>query len=269
MARLERLGFVFLFVLLGTALGQEWAHTWGGSSTDSISAVAVDPASRDVYATGSTSSFGIGSSNVLLLKYSSGGNLLWARTWGGSSSDYGTAVAVDAAGNVYVTGGTSSFGAGWYDVFLLKFTSAGSLLWSKTWGGGSYDVGHDIAVDSSGNVLLAAESYSYVPPNSDYSAAAVLKFTPAGNLLWSRVWCAHDTSPNGAVYDGGYSLDIDGNGNILLSGITWDYTVYPKPQLHIRCEVRRFRKSPVESELGRAERRRGMGDEDRSGRRQW
>jgi len=124
-----------------------------------------------------------------------------------------------------VTGRTDSFGAGWYDVFVLKFDTAGNLLWSKTWGGNSYDEGHDIAFDASGNVLIAAEAYSYNPSGTGSSSATILKFSPDGDLLWSRVLGAD--AVGGPTYNGGCSLDVDSSGNIYESGINWDYRVSP------------------------------------------
>ena len=203
-----------------------WPHTWGGSAADSAAAIARDTAGN-IYVAGATQSFGAGGSDVLLLKYNAAGTLLWTKTWGGSATDYATAVAVDSAGGVYVTGGTDSFSAGWRDVFLLKFDGSGNLLWSKTWGGFSYDVGHDIAFDIAGNVFVAAETYSFRPPSAESSASAVLKFTPSGDLLWSHVWTSGLPAVTRPVYDGAYSLDVDGNGNIIFVGITWDYNVTP------------------------------------------
>ena len=208
------------------AQGVSWTHTWGGSATDSISGMSRDT-SGNLYLAGSTSSFGTGSEAALVLKYDPNGNLLWARTWGGASYDVAIAVAVGPDGNIYITGGTQSFGAGSVDVLLLKFDPQGDLLWSKTWGGSSFDDGHDIAFDASGNVLVGAETYSYNPPNKDVSSGAVLKFTPDGTLLWSRIWTSGVPMVSGPVYDGGYSVDVDSNGNIVLVGVTWDYNVSP------------------------------------------
>lgn len=208
-------GVCLLLAVSVPAKAQNWVHTWGGSQNDSANAVTAD-ASGNVYAVGSTNSFGAGGSDVLILKYDSAGNLQWQKTWGGPGNDYGNGVAVDGNGNVYVTGGTSSFGAGWFDVFVLKFDSTGNLLWSKTWGGGSYDVGYDISLDASGNVYAAAESYSVG------NAAILLKFDPSGNLLWSRAW------KGPATYDSAYSVAVDSGGNALETGISWDYSVSPE-----------------------------------------
>ena len=124
-------------------------------------------------------------------------------------------MAIDGSGNVYVVGGTSSFGAGSYDVFLLKLNSSGTLLWSKTWGGNSYDVGYDLAFEPGGNVYVAAESYSLG------NRAVLLKFAPNGNLLATATW------KGPATYDSGYSVDVDKSGNVVMTGTSWDYSVSP------------------------------------------
>jgi hypothetical protein len=192
-----------------------WAHTWGGSNDDAGGSVDLDR-NGNIYIAGSTRSFGAGNSDVLLLKYDNSGNLLWARTWGGSSEDWASAVAVDTSGNVYVVGGTNSFTAGWYDAFVLKFDSSGNLIWNRTWGGSSYDVGYDISIDSNGNIYVAAETYSY-----GY-AAAFLKFNSNGDFLWCRTW------EGPANYDAAYSIELDNDGNVYLAGTSWYYG----PEVH-------------------------------------
>jgi hypothetical protein len=198
----------------GVTAGQGWVHTWGGAQDDSASAVTTD-ANGNVYATGATSSFGAGGRDVILLEYDTRGNLVWQRTWGGTGDEYGTAVAVDSSGNIYVTGGTTSFGAGWDDVFLVKFNSSGNIVWSRTWGGSSYDVGHDISFDSTGNLYVAAETYSFG------TAAVLLKYDVNGSLLWQRTW------KGPATYDAAYTVTVDSSGDVIEAGISWDYSVSP------------------------------------------
>ncbi len=194
--------------------GQEWAHSWGGASTDAAASVAVDP-EGNTYVTGATSSFGAGGQDVLVLKYDPSGRLLWTRIWGGPEDDGGSAVAVDSAGNVYIAGSTQSFGYGWADALLLKFDSSGNLIWSRTWGGASFDAASDIAFDPAGNLYVAAESYSLG------NCAVLLKFDTNGNLLSSSTW------KGPATYDSGYAVDVDKSGNVVLAGTSWDYSVSP------------------------------------------
>jgi len=70
------------------------------------------------------------------------------KTWGGTSSDYAIGVAVDDDGNIYVVGVTASFGAGSWDVFVVKYNPSGVLQWQKTYGGTDYDGASDVASGS-------------------------------------------------------------------------------------------------------------------------
>jgi len=186
----------------------------GGSKNDIVASAAID-AAGNIYLAGSTSSYGAGGQDVLLLKYDSTGHLLVERVWGGTADDSGSGVAVDSSGNVYVAGSTQSFGFGRSDALLLKFNSSGSLLWAKTWGGSSYDAAYDLAFDSSGNVYVAGESYSLG------NCAIFLKFDSNGNLLFTRTW------KGPATYDSAYSVDVDKSGNVVLAGVSWDYSSSP------------------------------------------
>ncbi|XXX76709.1 hypothetical protein WMF30_54575 [Sorangium sp. So ce134] len=131
----------------------------------------------------------------------------WSRGYGGAGADVGWSVASDAAGNYYVTGsfeGTVDFGAGpltsagLTDVFLLKLDPAGALLWSKRFGGTGSEAGGAVAVDGSGNVLLAGthsttDGWSGMSLGgcellsiSNTEAVFVAKLDPEGSHLWSR-----------------------------------------------------------------------------------
>ena len=96
-----------------------WNITWGGSEHEGGNGLAIDDMGN-AFITGSTGSFEEGQ-DVFLLKYDSSGNLLWNKTWGGSDEGYGYGISVDDSGNVFIIGETRSFGAGVYDVLLLKY----------------------------------------------------------------------------------------------------------------------------------------------------
>jgi uncharacterized delta-60 repeat protein len=193
---------------VGTLL---WEKIWSGSGNGSEFGygVAVDT-SGDVYVTGYTGSFGVTGFDVFLLKFNSSGNLVWQKTWGGNSNDFGYGVGVDASGNIYVTGATQSFGAGAYDVVLLKFNSTGSLVWQKTWGGTGDDEGLSVALDSSGNIYVGGETSSAGAGGID---ALLLKFSPSGSLLFQKIW-------GGSNIDYAYGVAVDFSGNIYLAGTT-------------------------------------------------
>ncbi|NBV14813.1 MAG: hypothetical protein EBS07_12230 [Sphingobacteriia bacterium] len=135
----------------GTVL---WAKKGGGSSTDYGSGITSD-ASGNVYVTGyvygnGTSTFGglsatgYGAYDLFVIKYNSTGTEQWLRIGGGVNSDRGYGICTDVAGNVIVTGifaATATFSTqtltalGMQDILLLKYTSAGSLVWYRQAGG--------------------------------------------------------------------------------------------------------------------------------------
>lgn len=154
----------------------------------------------------------------------------WAAASGGSGSDVGNAIAVDAAGNSYVAGyfnGTATFGtntltsAGNTDIFITKQDGNGQLLWVRRAGGPGYDAAKGIAVDALGNCYVtgayegeAGFSSTTLTNTSAASYADVFlaKYDPAGNLVWARsagVEFAHDE---------GTAVAVDGAGNVLVTG---------------------------------------------------
>lgn len=87
---------------------------------------------------------------------------LWGwSSWSGNDYDYGRGLAVDSSNNVYLVGTTSSFGAGLYDMALVKYDSSGVQQWNRTWGGSNYDYGSGVAVDSLNNMYLAGDTLSF------------------------------------------------------------------------------------------------------------
>src|SRR5205823_1936140 len=109
-----------------------------------------------------------GGSDAFVARYSPTGALLWARSAGGTGNDQGSGIAVDLAGNAYVTGsfsGTADFdpsaatsnlvSTGSLDAFAWKLDSQGNLAWARKLGGTGSDAGNGIALDSLGNVLVA------------------------------------------------------------------------------------------------------------------
>ncbi|MFX1500449.1 MAG: hypothetical protein ACFFDH_05725 [Promethearchaeota archaeon] len=190
----------------------EWNKTWGGSDGEIGDEIRLD-GSGNILITGETQSYGAGNYDVFLLKYDSDGNLLWNITWGGSESEYGNGIEIDSLENILTIGSTMSYGAGYNDVFLLKYNSSGNLLWNKTWGGSGLDEGNGIVIDGSGNILITGATQSYGAGATD---TLLLKYDSDGNLLWYKTW-------GGFGYECGFGIAVDGSGNILITGSTSSY----------------------------------------------
>ncbi len=188
---------------------QQWNRTWGGSKEDSGRRVTVD-SSDNVYLAGNTYSFGAGSLDMVLVKFDSSGVQQWNRTWGGSDDDYGHGVAVDSSDNVYLAGGTESFGAESYDMVLVKYDSSGVQQWNRIWDGGDADYGRGVAVDSSNNVYLAGDTRSFGAGSFDM---VLVKYDSSGVQQWYHTW-------GGGDGDYGSEVTVDSSDNLYLAGYT-------------------------------------------------
>ena len=191
---------------------QQWNRTWGGGSSDRGRAIALD-SSDNIYLAGKSESFGVGSTEMCLVKYDGSGVQQWNRTWGGGSSDCGDSIALDSADNIYLTGWTESFGAGDYDIYLVKYDGSGVQQWNRTWGGGSSDLGRAIALDSSDNIYLAGQTESFGA--GDYDMCLV-KYDGSGVQQWNRTW-------GGSRQDYGFAIAPDSSDNIYLAGHIYSF----------------------------------------------
>ncbi len=187
----------------GLASSASLFRTWGGSGNDVANAVALD-SSQNIYLTGYTTSFGYPFARLFLLKYGSSGNLLLQETWGGQG-DIGNDLAIDAAGNIFLVGSTSSFGNGSWDVVILKFNPQGQLVWQLAWGTKNYDKASGIALDPNGHI--------YITGLEDGGIVFLLKLDSNGTLIWQTAW-------NGSGQDDGSDLAVDASGNVYVAGIT-------------------------------------------------
>ena len=190
----------------------EWNRTWGGGNYDSAQGVVAN-SSSNIFLAGFTESFGAGGRDIILVKYDGNGVQQWNRTWGGSSGDSGWGVVTDSSGNIYLAGNTQSFGAGSYDMVLVKYDGNGVQQWNRTWGGGSGDSGWGVAADSSGNIFLAGSTSSFGTGSSDM---VLVKYDGSGVQQWNRTW-------GGSESDDGYGVAVDSSSNIYLAGRTYSF----------------------------------------------
>ena len=158
-----------------------WTKTMGGSGFS-----AKQTTDGGYIATGSKI-YGTGGSDLYLVKTNSVGDTTWTRTYGGSSSDFGYNVQETSDGGYISIGTTLSFGAGSYDVFVVKTDVNGNLMWSKTYGGIGDDRGQAIRQTSDGGYILAGTAYSF--SFKQFSPDMyVLKIDEAGNVMWSKTY---------------------------------------------------------------------------------
>ena len=116
--------------------------------------------------TGSTKSFGAGAEDVWLLKTDSSGDSVWSKTFGGISYDAGYYIQQTSDKGYIIAGYTESFGAGNWDVWLIKTDINCDTLWTKTFGGSSNEFGESVKQAFNGGYILSGYTYSF--GNGDY-----------------------------------------------------------------------------------------------------
>ncbi len=207
--------FVVLFSSPKPVAGQPSVltlRTWGGSYSDTASAVATDR-SDNIYVAGQTSSFGPGSPNcetISLLKYSALGNLLWQKLWNNGSSSQATGIALDSSGNIYISGSVNTSCNGYYAGVLIKLDPNGNILWQKTMNQAVDNSFSALAVDSAGNAFVAGTYNNGIQGSQDILIA---RFDPSGNLVWQKSW-------GGSGPDIGNGIALDSSDNVYVAGTT-------------------------------------------------
>ena len=164
----------------------QWTRQFGTSSDDGAMSVAVDESGSILvagYTYGVLQGMHAGGRDAFLRKYDAAGNVLWTRQFGTSSDDLVYAVAVDASGNILVTGETNGslegMSAGGYDAFVRKYDPAGNVLWTRQFGTSSDDRAYGVAVDGSGSVLVTGSTDgSLEGVSSNGSDVFVRKYAP-------------------------------------------------------------------------------------------
>ena len=220
----------------GSVCGQTmWARALGNIA---INGVAVDGAGN-IYVTGSLfGAFTLGAvslsvvggsgTDVVVLKFDSAGTIIWGKRFGSTFNESAIAIAVDAVGNVHLTGylgGSVDFGGGAVPagVFVVKLTSAGNHVWSKGCGGTTASptsMGRGIAVDGTGNILVTGSFGGTLSCAIGQSAtslgiadAFVLRMSGAnGGPLWTKGF------GDAANSQYGYGIAAAANGDALVTG---------------------------------------------------
>ncbi len=197
------------FVLIKTdADGNiSWSETYDAGNNEQARGIAVDN-SGNIYVSGFSMPQGSGS-DILTLKYSSDGALLWSKIYDSGSDDAvtGHGVAVDPQGDVYVAGYTTvTAPAGEY--VIIKYDSDGNVLWTKTNASDNTDPTASITTNVSGSVYLLGTYLS--TDNYDYMIA---KYDSKGILVWDTLF---DSGHN----DYGSDICLGNDGSVYVTGRT-------------------------------------------------
>ncbi len=209
-----------------------WLHMLGGTGVDAGAAIAVDHLG-DVYVTGITQGDlsgapevnpGPGSYDIFVAKYSGTGSRIWVHEYGSSTYDYAKGIAVDSAGNAYVTGYTDGQlpggerAVGFADAFVVKYSTTGSRLWVHQFGAAnSATVGNAIAVDGSGDAFVTGSTNGRLPGQPESNAGAYDAFIAKYSAGGTRIWVHRLGGP---YSDYGNGIALDNADNAYVAGTT-------------------------------------------------
>lgn len=178
-----------------------------------------------------------GQLDMLVQRFTSDGELVWAQGTGSSGADLGLSMALDSEENIWITGsfeGTVDFdpgpasspltSAGAWDIFVTKRSADGTLVWAGSMGGvENFDTGYDIALDAEGNAIVTGSFFGsgdFDPGAGVHTLTAsslgsddvfVQKLSPSGELLWAKAL-------GGEGADLGYGVGVTSDGRIMLTG---------------------------------------------------
>ncbi len=190
------------------------------------------------------------SADIFLLKLSSSGLYIWAKSIGGTDSDYGHALVADKQNNIYLTGyfgGTTNFHTGSgtlnltangiMDGFAAKYNANGDVVWARQFGANNMDQGQDIALDALENVYVTG--YTNGNPTVDISSGTImqgysgndiiiLKYNNSGNFQWAKLM-GGIKPPNITTYadsEVGLGIDVDRrNGSVYTTGYYQEFDI--------------------------------------------
>ena len=206
--------------------GQGFQNTFGGDSLDM--GYSVQQTNDGGYVlTGSTNSYGNGDSDVYLIKTDGNGDSIWTKTFGGENQDYCNSVQQTTDGGYIITGRTESYGAGNKDVYLIKTDGNGDSLWTKTFGGTSFDNGISVQQTNDGGYIILGGTESYGAGNRDIY---LIKTDGNGDSLWTKTF-------GGASQDFGNSVQQTNDGGYIVTGVTESYGAGNKDAYLIKTDA--------------------------------
>jgi len=186
---------------------EQWNKTFGG--TDREWGHSVQQTTDGGYIiTGTTKSFGIGFTNVYLIKTDGNGDSLWTKTFGGTDGAEGFSVQQTTDGGYVITG----IGGADVDVYLIKTDGNGVAQWIKTFGGAYGDGGNSVQQTTDGGYIITG-GYSYFLTNSTTADFYLIKTDVNGIEQWNKTF-------GGTNWDWGYSVQQTTDGGYIITGST-------------------------------------------------
>ena len=208
-----------------------WQKAYSGTGTSRDEPADIIQTSEGGYILVGTIFNTFGGNAFWVLKLDADGNVSWQQMFGGSNADYPSNIVQTADGGYIIAGYTYSFGAN-SDIWILKLSSNGGVLWQKVYGGPGYEFGRIQQVSDGGYVIAGATMSSSGNSTADI---LVMKLDQSGNVIWEKIYAGSQLDSASAMIEtpdreyiisgGTYSfgagnedvfvLKLDENGNII------------------------------------------------------
>jgi uncharacterized delta-60 repeat protein len=135
---------------------------------------------------------------------------VWQKTYGGGGDDVAWSIQQTKDGGYIVAGSTESFGAGGYDVYLIKLDENGNMVWEKTYGGSDDDRAYSIQQTTDGGYIVAGRTNSF---GAGYADVYLIKLDADGKMVWEKTYGGSDD-------DGAWSIQQTKDGGYIVAGYT-------------------------------------------------
>jgi len=193
--------------------GLQWEKNFGGGDIDKAESIQ-QVADGGYIVAGGTASLGDIAGDVYVLKLDASGELLWQKTYGGVNWDVAHSIQQTTDGGYIVAGTTQSFGAGSWDVYVLKLDANGDATWSNTYGGTDIDEAYAIQQTADGGYIVSGRTRSFGAGSWDYDDDVyILKLNSIGIKEWEKVY-------DGGGSDEAESIQQTADGGYIVVGAT-------------------------------------------------
>ena len=222
--KINHAGGDYWVIKLNMAGDKQWSKYYGGTFTDTPYDV-IETEDNGYIIVGSSDSADVdisssqGTYDFWVIKINSTGTMVWEKSFGGSEIDEAFSIIKSSDGNYVIVGDTRSndknvsHNNGASDLWIIKISPSGNLLWEKTFGGTSFDAGRSISNTSDNGFLISGSSRSMdgdLTTNQGQNDVWVIKIDSNGSLLWQK-------SLGGSNIDFAYdAIDLDDNSFIVI-----------------------------------------------------
>lgn len=221
-------GYQDILVIKYNAAGDmQWSDLTGTSASDLVEDIAFDDSENALYVAGHTTlslhdQAVIGDRDIFLIKYDADGNRVWTIMDGTALEDRTYDISIDSNGNIYLAGmtygnfdGDTNSPTG-RDIFVAKYNSSGSKVWTRQEQGNNWERAEGITIDSNDNIYITG--YTASPElNGETSNGSndsfIIKYNSAGALQWTRLIGTIDS-------EYGYGITTDSSDNVYVAGQT-------------------------------------------------